>query len=59
MIWLVGYSAFTAVCATILYTSWRKRLGIHDPWNAIQLGFYWPVMFAIILYSRLSGKRIW
>ncbi len=59
MIWGDAYLVLAALCATFIYVSWRKRLGISDPLGAFQLGIVWPIMLPIIIYSHLSKKSLW
>ena len=59
MIWEGAYLALAALCATFIYVSWRRRLGIHDPLGAFELGIVWPIMLPIIIYSHLSKRSLW
>ena len=59
MIWGDVYLALAALCAVFVYVSWRKRLGIHDPLGAVELGMVWPIMLPIIVCFHLSKKSLW
>lgn len=53
-----GYLTLTFLCATLIYTSWRRRLQIHDPLGALLLGIGWPLMFPIMIIDRIEKRKL-
>jgi hypothetical protein len=58
--WLIlgGYLVLTLLCAALIYTSWRRRLQIHDPLGALLLGVGWPLMFPIMIIDRIEKRKL-